>query len=90
VQPSNSGGPVLDESGQVIGVVVSQASLAVVAIAGNVPQNVNFAIRGEVAQIFLAVRGIRFSAGNRQHALSTQAMAAQGVKSTVFIQCSAE
>jgi S1-C subfamily serine protease len=90
VQPGNSGGPVLDESGQVIGVVVSQASLAVVAIAGNVPQNVNFAIRGEVAQIFLAARGIKILSGNHQHALSTSAMAAQGVKSTVLIQCSAQ
>ncbi|HEY4750522.1 MAG TPA: serine protease [Steroidobacteraceae bacterium] len=90
VQPGNSGGPVLDESGQVIGVVVSQASLAVVAIAGNVPQNVNFAIRGEVAQIFLAARGIKILAGNRRHALSTSAVAAAGVKSTVFVQCSAE
>jgi S1-C subfamily serine protease len=87
VQPGNSGGPVLDGEGEVIGVVVSQASLAVVAVAGNVPQNVNFAIRGEVAQIFLAARGIKAAIGHRQHPLSTEAIAAVGIKSTVLIQC---
>src|SRR5262249_12863810 len=61
VQPGNSGGPVLDSSGLVIGVVESQASMAVATLAGNVPQNVNFAIRGEVAQIFLAARGIKLA-----------------------------
>jgi S1-C subfamily serine protease len=90
VQPGNSGGPVLDESGQVIGVVVSQASLAVVAQSGNVPQNVNFAVRGEVAQIFLAARGIKVATSARQHVLSTEALAARGLKSTVFVKCSAE
>ena len=87
VQPGNSGGPVLDGEGEVIGVVVSQASLAVVAVAGNVPQNVNFAIRGEVAHIFLAARGIKAAVGHRQHPLSTEAIAAMGIKSTVLIQC---
>lgn len=90
IQPGNSGGPVLDESGQVIGVVVSQASLAVVAIAGNVPQNVNFAIRGEVAQIFLAARGIKIANRPRRQSLSTAALAAEGLKSTVLVQCAAD
>jgi S1-C subfamily serine protease len=90
VQPGNSGGPVLDQSGQVIGVVVSQASLAVAAIVGNVPQNVNFAIRGEVTQIFLAARGSKITTGRRRQPLSTEQIAAVGLKSTVFVQCSAE
>ena len=90
VQPGNSGGPVLDSSGLVVGVVVSQASMAVTAIAGNVPQNVNFAIRGEVAQIFLAARGIKVSTGEDWRTLTTEAIAATGDKSTVFILCSAE
>jgi S1-C subfamily serine protease len=71
VQPGNSGGPVFDESGSVIGVVVSQASLAVVAVSGNVPQNVNFAIRGEVAQIFLTAHGIKFGTSGSQKKLAT-------------------
>lgn len=90
VQPGNSGGAVLDESGQVIGIVVSQASLAVAAIAGNIPQNVNFAIRGEVAQIFLAARGVKILTSRKRQAMSTVAVAAEGIKSAVFVQCVAE
>jgi S1-C subfamily serine protease len=90
IQPGNSGGPALDEFGQVIGVVVSTASLAVAALTGNVPQNVNFAVRGEVAQIFLAARGIKVLTGHRQQVLTTEAIAAEGLKSTVFVQCANE
>ena len=87
VQPGNSGGPVFDASGLVIGVVVSQASPAMAAVVGNVPQNVNFAVRGEVAQIFLAAHGIKISTNRRWHTRSTEEIAATGQKSTMFIAC---
>ncbi len=87
VQPGNSGGPVLDASGLVIGVVVSQASPTMAAVAGNIPQNVNFAVRGEIAQIFLAAHGVKVSTGRRWHTRSTEEIAAMGQKSTVLIAC---
>jgi S1-C subfamily serine protease len=87
VQPGNSGGPVFDASGAVIGVVVSQASLAVVAVSGNVPQNVNFAVRGEVAQIFLNAHGIKFGTSGSQKKLATDEIAARGQESTVLVLC---
>jgi S1-C subfamily serine protease len=90
IQPGNSGGPVLDSSGLVIGIVESQASIAVAAQAGNIPQNVNFAIRGEVAQIFLAARGIKLSTSGHQHPLATEEIAARGQKSTVLVVCAME
>jgi len=54
VQPGNSGGPVVDAAGRVVGVVVGKLDARVVAEAvGDIPQNVNFAIRGEIAKLFL-------------------------------------
>jgi S1-C subfamily serine protease len=88
IQPGNSGGPVLDNAGQVIGVVVSEAApLVIAAMSGTLPQNVNFAVRGEVAQIFLSARGIRVLSIGHPHPLTTEAIAATGLKSTVLVQC---
>jgi S1-C subfamily serine protease len=54
---SNSGGPLLDMSGAVVGVVVSQLSAAIMMQVGNsVPQNVNFAIHAAVATNFLSIK----------------------------------
>jgi hypothetical protein len=59
IQPGHSGGPLLDESGAVVGVVVSKLNaLRVARMTGDVPQNVNFAIKSGVAQAFLRANGI--------------------------------
>jgi hypothetical protein len=57
------------------------------SIVGNVPQNVNFAIRGELSQIFLAARGIKVATSSWQQTMPTEAIAAAGQKSTVFVVC---
>lgn len=59
VQPGNSGGPVLNAAGQVVGVVVAKLDAGAVArLYDDIPQNVNFAIRGEIAKLFLAQNGV--------------------------------
>lgn len=55
IQPGNSGGPLFDDAGEVMGVVNSTLNpLAVMRrTAGGLPQNVNFAVKSSVIKSFL-------------------------------------
>ena len=60
VQPGNSGGPLLDSRGHVVGVVVSKLNALRISqmTGGDIPQNVNFAVKGSVALAFLREKGV--------------------------------
>ena len=53
VQPGNSGGALLDENGNVIGVVVSKLGLKAARATGDIPQNVNYAVKSTYALALL-------------------------------------
>lgn len=54
IQPGNSGGPLVNERAEVIGVVVAKASeRKYIEASGSLPQNVNYAVRTDVLAKFL-------------------------------------
>lgn len=88
VQPGNSGGPLLDGSGNVIGVVVSKLDAVKVAKAtGDIPQNVNFAITANVLRGFLDSNGVDYKSSVAGPPISTQEIARRAQSFTVSIEC---
>lgn len=88
VQPGNSGGPVIDRGGNVVGVVVSKLDVMELAyLTGDIAQNVNFAIRGSMAKIFLEANGIPFETQASTEDIRPEQAAQVLQAATRLIQC---
>ncbi len=74
IQPGNSGGPLVDMSGNIVGVVVAQLNaLTVMRVDKSLPQNVNFAIQVPMVVNFLMVKGVTPRLDNAQNGTRTLA-----------------
>ncbi|MCW6511958.1 hypothetical protein [Lichenifustis flavocetrariae] len=81
VQPGNSGGPVLDVTGNLLGVTAACMNHVAALMATNtVPQSVNFGIKGEVEASFLRVDGVEPKTGGAAAALGKPHIVAAGGK----------
>ena len=88
VQPGNSGGPLLDMSGNVAGVIVAKLdALRIAKVIHDIPQNVNFAIKGTVATKFLDDHGIRYGSAGSGGTLSPPDVSDKARAFTVLIEC---
>ena len=88
VQPGNSGGPLLDASANVIGVVVSKLdALRVAKATGDIPQNVNFALNANVLRAFLDANNIEYADGALVRPLPPTEVASRAARFTVLVEC---
>ena len=88
VQPGNSGGPVLDASGYLIGIVVSRlGSLHIAQRFHDLPQNVNFAIKTSTAANFLDAHGIAYKSAPGEKELPIPDIVEQARGFSVQVLC---
>ena len=88
IQPGNSGGPLIDLSGNIVGIVVSKLnSKLMFKMTDDIPQNVNFAIKAKYAKTFLKKHNIKFKqqASLNKYDIPTISQAAEDY--TVEINC---
>ena len=88
VQPGNSGGPLLDQFGNVVGVVVAKLdAIKAASLVGDIPQNVNFAIKGREVIAFLNEANITPGISKASTSLKTEVVAASAASFSVQITC---
>ena len=90
VQHGNSGGPVLDLSGNVVGVVQSKFDPSADTGDDNtidVPQNVNFAVSANTLRAFLDAQEIDYDSAPSTATLSSAEIASRAHGFTVSLEC---
>ena len=88
VQPGNSGGPIYDIKGNIVGVVVSQLNkMKFAKVTGSIPENVNFGIKASTVRQFLNASGLPTKWPKRSKSMSTRELAKIAKSQTVMVMC---
>lgn len=87
LQPGNSGGPIIDENGNVVGVAVAKLDLEKsIESFGVVPENVNFGIKLSSLKTFLDDNNVNYSVG-KEREIKNSALGKLATEATVLLSC---
>jgi S1-C subfamily serine protease len=90
VQPGNSGGPLLDTSGQIVGMVAAKLNaMKFVKATGEIPENINFAIKTGMLRDFLDNSVVGYQTADAKGERKTSDIARNARAFTLLISCTA-
>ena len=87
LQPGNSGGPIINKKGNVVGVAVAKLDYkAVIEDFGAIPEGTNFGIKSSTVQQFIKANNVSSKTGGYRE-MSTQDIGTKIQKATVYLDC---
>jgi S1-C subfamily serine protease len=90
VQPGNSGGPLFDSNGLIVGMVAAKINaMRFVRATGNIPENINFAIKTGAIRDFLDNSVVPYETAEGKSELKTTDIAGAARAFTLLISCAA-
>jgi S1-C subfamily serine protease len=87
IASGNSGGPILDPSGHMVGLVSSSLNLERVRASGNNAENINFGIKGAIVRSFLDAFGLSPELASSHSPIGRAAMVREARSSLYRIVC---
>ena len=88
IQPGNSGGPIYDYGGNIVGVVVSQLNkLRMAEAIGTIPENQNFGVKASTVRQFLDSSGLPSKKAERAEDKSTEELAGIAKNQALMVMC---
>ena len=88
INSGNSGGPLFDSSGRVVGVIVSKINnTKAKEVLGEEIQGANFAIKGSVVRSFLDMNDVDYEVSTSNKNMSTADIAENAKEYTALIKC---
>ncbi len=88
IQPGNSGGPVLDRAGNVVGIAVSKLNVLKLApLIGDIPQNVNFAVPSSIITPILDDYSVKYKSGTFDKVRPISEIVSEASDAVVSVEC---
>ncbi len=84
VQPGNSGGPIYDSGGNIVGVVISQLNKKTF---GGLVENVNFGIKASTVRQFLVSSGLSSKKSDQIEEKSNEQLAEIAQNQALMVMC---
>ena len=87
MQPGNSGGPIINQKGNVVGVAVAKLDyIKIIEDFGAIPEGTNFGIKSSTVQQFIKANNVNSASTNLMD-MSNKDLGKKIQKATVYLDC---